>query len=132
MLTEGLLALTALGAYMSITEPEVLAAGYKWGAHTAFAYGASKLVAPIFMTTWDNPMLKTFYGAFIVLYAITINQLANQYRIIRIYLYPCILKRITSLICHLSIQHAVREAANTDNAVLDFISYIQIARKVEG
>jgi len=79
MLTEGLLALTALGAYMSITEPEVLAAGYKWGAHTAFAYGASKLVAPIFMTTWDNPMLKTFYGAFIVLYAITINQLAIRF-----------------------------------------------------
>jgi carbon starvation protein len=79
MLTEGVLALTALGAYMSITPVEVTAAGYAWGAHTALAYGASKLVAPLFMTTWNNPMLLTFYGAFIVLYAITINQLAIRF-----------------------------------------------------
>lgn len=79
MLTEGLLALTALGAYMSITKSEVLAAGYAWGAHTAFAYGASKVVAPLFMTIWDNPLLITFYGSFIVLYAITINQLAIRF-----------------------------------------------------
>ncbi len=79
MLTEGVLALTALGAYMSITKAEVEAAGYAWGAHTALAYGASKLVAPLFMTTWNNPMLLTFYGSFIVLYAITINQLAIRF-----------------------------------------------------
>ena len=81
MLTEGVLALTALGAYMSITKTEVEAAlgAGKWGAHTALAYGASKLVAPLFMTTWDNPMLLTFYGSFIVLYAITINQLAIRF-----------------------------------------------------
>jgi carbon starvation protein len=79
MLTEGVLSLTALGAYMSITKAEVTAAGYAWGAHTALAYGASKLVAPLFMTTWNNPMLLTFYGSFIVLYAITINQLAIRF-----------------------------------------------------
>ncbi len=81
MLTEGLLALTSLGAYMVITTSEVetaLGPG-KWGAHTAFPYGASKAVAPLFMTTWDNPLLKTFFSAFIVLYAITVLQLVIRF-----------------------------------------------------
>jgi len=79
MLTEGLLALTSLGAYMAITKSEVVAAGLKWGSHTAFPYGASKVVAPLFGTTWDNPLLKTFFSAFIVLYAITILQLVIRF-----------------------------------------------------
>ncbi|RLI43289.1 carbon starvation protein A [Candidatus Bathyarchaeota archaeon] len=79
MLTEGLLALTSLGAYMAITQTEVEGLGIKWGAHTAFPYGASKLVAPLFMTTWDNPLLKTFFSAFIVLYAITVLQLVIRF-----------------------------------------------------
>lgn len=79
MLTEGLLALSALGAYMAITRAEVEAAGISWGAHTAFPYGASKVVAPLFMTTWDNPLLKTFFSAFIVLYAFTVLQLVIRF-----------------------------------------------------
>jgi len=79
MLTEGLLALTALGVYMSITKEEVLAAGRAWGSHFAFPYGASKVTAPLFMTTWENPLLVTFFSTFIVLYAITVLQLVIRF-----------------------------------------------------
>jgi carbon starvation protein len=75
MLTEGLLALSALAAYMSFSTPEMISAGSFGG----FAAGASRLVAPILFTSEDNPALKTFFMAYIAIYAVTILQLAIRF-----------------------------------------------------
>ena len=75
MLTEGLLALSALAAYMCFSTPEMVKAGSFGG----FASGASRLVAPILFTTETNPALQTFFMAFIAIYAITILQLAVRF-----------------------------------------------------
>ena len=75
MLTEGLLALSALGAYMAMTSEEAIKAGKFWG----FALGASRLAAPLFLTTAENPALQTFFFAFIAIYAITVLQLVFRF-----------------------------------------------------
>lgn len=75
MLTEGLLALSALAAYMSYSTPEMI----KAGSYGGFESGASRLVAPILLTTETNPVLKTFFTAFVAIFAITILQLAIRF-----------------------------------------------------
>lgn len=75
MLTEGLLALAALSAYMCIPTAEAL----KFGSVGGFAAGASRLVAPILLTIETNPVLITFFIAFIALFAITVLQLVIRF-----------------------------------------------------
>ena len=75
MLTEGLLALSALGAYMAIASPEII----KLGKFGAFPYGAARLAAPLLFTSETNPALLTFFTAFIAIYAITVEQLVIRF-----------------------------------------------------
>jgi len=77
MLTEGLLALASLSAYMVLTPEEVAAAhGVKW---TALVTGASKLVAPWTggeaAWGWTVP----FYGFWLEVYALTLAMLAVRF-----------------------------------------------------
>jgi len=77
MLTEGLLALASLSAYMVLTPEEVAAAGgVKW---TALVTGASKLVAPWTggeaAWGWTVP----FYGFWLEVYALTLAMLALRF-----------------------------------------------------
>jgi len=75
MLTEGCLALAALAAYMSYTTPAMV----KAGSYGGFASGALRLVAPILFTTQTNPVLYTFFMAFVAIFAITVLQLAIRF-----------------------------------------------------
>jgi len=76
MLMEGLLALSALSAYMVLTSAEVGKYGTKWGC---FVAGACKLTAPMFLTTPENVYLIAFFGAFLELYAITVEQMVVRF-----------------------------------------------------
>ncbi|RLI13170.1 carbon starvation protein A [Candidatus Bathyarchaeota archaeon] len=76
MLMEGLLALSALSAYMVLTSEEVMTYGTKWGC---FVAGACKLVAPMFGLTPENVYLIAFFGAFLELYAITVEQMVVRF-----------------------------------------------------
>ena len=75
MLTEGLLALAALGAYMVVATPEIVALG-KFGA---FPFGAAKLAAPLLFVSEADPALLTFFTAFIAIFAITVLQLVIRF-----------------------------------------------------
>ncbi len=76
MLMEGLLALSALAAYMVLTPAEVGKYVTKWGC---FVAGACKLTAPMFLTTPENVYLIAFFGAFLELYAITVEQMVVRF-----------------------------------------------------
>ena len=75
MLTEGLLALAALGAYMAIVSPEII----KLGSFGAFPYGAAILTAPLLFVSVTEPTLLTFFTAFIAIYAITVEQIVIRF-----------------------------------------------------
>lgn len=74
MLTEGLLALSSLGAYMALDA----ATAAKLGKVGGLAGGACELLVPIF-GEGAKPALWTFYVAFIALYAITVLQLVIRF-----------------------------------------------------
>ena len=76
MLMEGLLALSALASYMVLTPAEVGKYVTKWGC---FVAGACKLVAPMFLTRPENPYLVAFFGSFLELYAITVEQMVVRF-----------------------------------------------------
>ncbi|OYT50835.1 carbon starvation protein A [Candidatus Bathyarchaeota archaeon ex4484_135] len=76
MLMEGLLALSALSSYMVLTPSEVVKYVTKWGC---FVAGACKLVAPMFGLSPDNAYLIAFFGSFLELYAITVEQMVVRF-----------------------------------------------------
>jgi len=77
MLTEGLLALASLAAYMVLTSEQVkTAGGVKW---TALVFGATNLVAPFAGGAAAEPWIKAFYGMWLEIYAITIGFLAVRF-----------------------------------------------------
>ena len=76
MLMEGLLALSALSSYMVLTSAEVVKYVTKWGC---FVAGACKLVAPMFLTKPENPYLVAYFGSFLELYAITVEQMVVRF-----------------------------------------------------
>ena len=82
MLMEGLLALSALAAYMVLSRPEIAALGAaKW---SCFVYGASRMVGAMFglepiAEAPANPWLIGFFAAFLELYAITVEQMVVRF-----------------------------------------------------
>ncbi|WP_287582329.1 carbon starvation protein A [Candidatus Borrarchaeum sp.] len=74
MLTEGLLALAALGAYMALDTATAVSLGSVGG----LAGGASALLLPI-LGAAASPAVWTFFVAFIALYAITVLQLVIRF-----------------------------------------------------
>jgi len=86
MLTEGLLALSALAAFMVLTPDE--AAGYvaKGAKIGAFVTGAVRLTSAYL---GNEAFFKTFFGLFLVIYAITVQTLVTRFtRLISAELFP--------------------------------------------
>ena len=82
MLMEGLLALSALSAYM-VLSPEVIKGlgGAKW---SCFVWGACELVGGMvglhpYLEAPFNPWLVCYFGAFLELYAITVEQMVVRF-----------------------------------------------------
>ncbi|RLG50918.1 MAG: carbon starvation protein A [Thermoproteota archaeon] len=74
MLTEGLLALMSLAAYMVLTPGEIKElGGVKW---TCLVHGAKKLIVPI---TGGEPYIEAFYGLWLELYALTIAMIVIRF-----------------------------------------------------
>jgi len=74
MLTEGLLALAALAAYMVLTAEEISAV--KW---VSLVTGAGKMVAPLIGGEAALPFLTAFFAIWLELYAITIQMLVTRF-----------------------------------------------------
>ena len=74
MLTEGLLALAALAAYMVCTGDEIGA-----GKVGAFVTGATRLTAPFLGGVRVEAFLGTFFGLFLVIYALTVQTLVTRF-----------------------------------------------------
>ncbi len=74
MLTEGLLATSALAAYM-VVAPEVI----KAGKIAAFVNGAALLSQTYLGGEAATAYLKTFFSIFLVIYAITVQTLVTRY-----------------------------------------------------
>ncbi|MGQ4891762.1 MAG: carbon starvation CstA family protein [Candidatus Njordarchaeia archaeon] len=73
MLTEGLLATSALASYMVLTSSEISKSKV-----ASFVAGATKLTASIFGAGTDV-YLKIFFGLFLVIYAFTVQSLVTRY-----------------------------------------------------
>jgi len=82
MLMEGLLALSALAAYMVLSRAEIDALGRKkW---ICLVYGASRMVGAMFgldpiTEAPTNPWLIGFFASFLELYAITVEQMVVRF-----------------------------------------------------
>ena len=77
MLTEGLLALASLAAYMVLTPDELKTlGGVKW---SCLVEGAAKLIAPFTGGEIAVPWIKAFYAMWLELYAITIGMIAVRF-----------------------------------------------------
>ncbi len=74
MLTEGLLATSALAAYM-VVSPDLIAKG----KISAFVNGATLLTAPFLGGEMSKAYLLTFFSIFLVIYAITVQTLVTRY-----------------------------------------------------
>ena len=74
MLTEGLLATSALAAYM-VVSPDLIAKG----KISAFVNGATLLTAPFLGGDASKAYLLTFFSIFLVIYAITVQALVTRY-----------------------------------------------------
>jgi carbon starvation protein len=74
MLTEGLLALAALAAYMVLTAEEVSAV--KW---VSLVTGAGKMLAPLLGGEAALPVLTAFFAIWLELFAITIQMLVTRF-----------------------------------------------------
>jgi len=74
MLTEGLLALASLAAYMVLTAEEVSAV--KW---VSLVTGAGKMIAPLLGGESALPFLTAFFAIWLELYAITIQMLVTRF-----------------------------------------------------
>jgi len=77
MLTEGLLALACLAAYMVLTAPDLVTAG---GANwKALLIGAPALVAPLFGGAAAIPFFKAFFATWLVIFALTVEMLIIRF-----------------------------------------------------
>ncbi len=74
MLTEGLLATSALAAYM-VVSPDLIAKG----KIAAFVNGATLLTSPYLGGQAATAYLSTFFSIFLVIYAITVQTLVTRY-----------------------------------------------------
>jgi carbon starvation protein len=84
MLTEGLLALASLGAFMVLTPEEI-----KLGKLTGWPLGATRLAAPFLGGAIAEGFLKAFFSLSLIIYALTVQTLVTRFmRLIAAELFP--------------------------------------------
>lgn len=77
MLSEGMLALASLAAYMVV--PKAVTDILKQGNIGAWVEGANLLVGSLFGLSADNAFLTTFFGLVLIIYAITVQALVTRF-----------------------------------------------------
>ena len=77
MLTEGMLALSALAAYMVLAPEEIQALGGSKPA--SFVLGATRITSAYLGGATAEAMWKSFFALFLVIYAITVQTLVTRY-----------------------------------------------------